>query len=152
MTTPNPNLTLWYTNPAQAWVTALPVGNGRLGAMVFGGVAQERLQLNEDTLWSGAPRDPNNPQALSVLPEVRRLIFAERYAEANELARQMQGNYTESYQPMGDLLLDFPFAAADTVSDYYRDLDLDRAIATTRYTVNGITYTREVFSSFPDQV
>ena len=146
------NLTLWYKTPAQTWVDALPLGNGRLGAMVFGGVAQERLQLNEDTLWSGAPHSSNNPQALSLLPEVRRLIFEERYAEANELAQQMQGRYTESYQPMGDLLLDFPFASTDAVSDYYRDLDLDRAVATTRYQIDGVTYTREVFSSFPDQV
>lgn len=151
MTTTDPNLKLWYKTPAQTWVNALPVGNGRLGAMVFGGVPHERLQLNEDTLWSGAPKDSNNPQALRILPEVRRLIFAGRYAEANQLAQQMQGSYTESYQPLGDLLLDFPFAAADAL-DYYRDLDLDRAVATTRYTVNGATYTREVFSSFPDQV
>ena len=87
-----------------------------------------------------------------MLPEVRRLIFEERYAEANELAKQMQGSYTESYQPLGDLLLDFPFANIDAVSAYYRDLDLDRAVATTRYTIDGVTYTREVFSSFPDQV
>jgi alpha-L-fucosidase 2 len=119
--------------------------------MVFGGIQQERLQLNEDTLWSGGPRDWNNPRALSVLPGVRRLIFEERYAEANELAKQMQGSYTESYQPLGDLLLNFQFASSDPTS-YYRDLDLDRAVATTRYTMDGATYTREVFSSFPDQV
>ena len=80
--------------------------------MVFGGIHQERLQLNEDTLWSGGPRDWNNPDALSVLPEVRRLIFEERYAEANALAKKMQGDFTESYQPLGDLLLDFQFANA----------------------------------------
>lgn len=152
MTQAGSDLILWYKTPAQQWINALPVGNGRLGAMVFGGIQHERLQLNEDTLWSGAPRDWNNAQSLRVLPEVRRLIFEERYAEANTLAQQMQGSYTESYQPLGDLLLDFPFADADAVSDYYRDLDLDRAIATTRYTIDGATYTREVFSSFPDQV
>jgi alpha-L-fucosidase 2 len=152
MTQANPDLTLWYKTPAQQWINALPVGNGRLGAMVFGGIQQERLQLNEDTLWSGGPRDWNNPQALQVLPEVRRLIFEERYAEANTLAQQMQGSYTESYQPLGDLLLDFPFADTEAVSAYYRDLDLDRAVATTCYTLDRATYTREVFSSFPDQV
>ena len=146
------DLTLWYTTPARQWINALPVGNGRLGAMVFSGIQQERLQLNEDTLWSGGPRDWNNPQSQQVLPEVRRLIFEERYAEANTLARQLQGSYTESYQPLGDLLLNFPFADTEAVSAYYRDLDLDRAVATTRYTVDGVTYTREVFSSFPDQV
>ena len=152
MTQADANLTLWYKTPAKRWINALPIGNGRLGAMVFGGIHQERLQLNEDTLWSGGPRDWNNPRALSVLPEVRRLIFEERYAEANELAKQMQGSYTESYQPLGDLLLDFQFANAVAVSGYARDLDLDRAVATTRYTIDGATYTREVFSSFPDQV
>lgn len=151
MTQAHENLTLWYKTPAQQWIDALPVGNGRLGAMVFGGIQHERLQLNEDTLWSGGPRDWNNTDALRVLPEVRRLIFEERYAEANTLAQQMQGNFTESYQPLGDLLLDFPITG-DMVSAYYRDLDLDRAVATTRYTIDGATYTREVFSSFPDQV
>jgi alpha-L-fucosidase 2 len=146
------NLVLWYETPARLWINALPVGNGRLGAMVFGGIQHERLQLNEDTLWSGGPRDWNNADALRVLSEVRRLIFEGRYSEANELSRQMQGSYTESYQPLGDLLLDFTFADSAAVSDYYRDLDLDRAVATTRYTIDGVTYTREVFSSFPDQV
>ncbi|MBX3083522.1 MAG: glycoside hydrolase family 95 protein [Anaerolineae bacterium] len=143
---------LWYTTPAQAWTNALPIGNGRLGAMVFGGVTQERLQLNEDTLWSGVPRQWNNAKALDALPEVRRLVLAGRYAEANELTKQMQGLYTESYQPMADLLLDFPAVSREHITDYYRDLDLDRAIATTRYRKEGATYTREVFSSFPDQV
>lgn len=146
------NLRLWYKTPAQQWTSALPVGNGRLGAMVFGGIHHERLQLNEDTLWSGEPRDWNNPQSLQVLPEVRRLIFAGRLAEANELCKQMQGPFTQSYQPLGDLLLDFPFDASTAVTGYYRDLDLDRAVATTRCSVDGVTYTREVFASFPDQV
>ena len=152
MTQTSADLTLWYKTPAQQWVSALPVGNGRLGAMVFGGIQHERLQLNEDTLWSGGPRDWNNAQALQVLPEVRRLIFEGRLAEANTLIQQTQGGYTESYQPLGDLLLDFPVENADNVSGYYRDLDLDRAVATTRFTIDGATYTREVFSSFPDQV
>jgi alpha-L-fucosidase 2 len=146
------DLKLWYKTPAQQWTNALPVGNGRLGAMVFGGIQHERLQLNEDTLWSGEPRDWNNPQSLQVLPEVRRLIFANRLAEANELCKQMQGPFTQSYQPLGDLLLDFPFIETTTLTNYYRDLDLDRAVATTRYKVDGVTYTREVFASFPDQV
>jgi alpha-L-fucosidase 2 len=152
MTRANPDLTLWYKTPAQQWINALPVGNGRLGAMVFGGIQQERLQLNEDTLWSGGPRDWNNAEALRVLPEVRRLIFEKRFAEANTLAQQMQGSYTESYQPLGDLLLEFPFVNTEAVSAYYRDLDLDRALATTSYVIDGATYTREVFSSFPDQM
>src|SRR4051794_31030015 len=96
------DLILWYQQPAQQWVEALPVGNGRLGAMVFGGVATERLQLNEDTLWSGGPTDWNNPQAKDVLPEVRRLIFAGKYVETDALCRKMQGPYNQSYEPLGD--------------------------------------------------
>ena len=122
MQQPETDLKLWYKTPAQQWTSALPVGNGRLGAMVFGGIHHERLQLNEDTLWSGEPRDWNNPQSLQVLPKVRRLIFAGRLAEANELCKQMQGPYTQSYQPLGDLLLDFPFATSTSVTDYYHDL------------------------------
>ncbi|MCB0068264.1 MAG: glycoside hydrolase N-terminal domain-containing protein, partial [Caldilineaceae bacterium] len=86
-----PELSLWYSAPATTWVEALPVGNGRLGAMVFGGIAQERLQLNEDTLWSGGPRAGDNPAARDVLPAVRDAIFASRYEEADRLAKQMQG-------------------------------------------------------------
>jgi alpha-L-fucosidase 2 len=148
--TPTP-LTLWYRQPAGTWVEALPVGNGRLGAMVFGGVAQERLQLNEDTLWSGSgPRDWNNPRAKELLPEVRKLLFAGRYAEANTLCQQMQGLFNEAYQPLGDVHLEF--SELTTTESYMRELDLSRAVATTRYTTDGVTFTREVFASFPDQV
>ena len=101
------HLTLWYRRPAQQWVEALPVGNGRLGAMVFGGIERERLQLNEDTLWSGGPRDWNNPNAPKVLAEVRRLIAEEKYVEADRAARGMQGPYTQSFEPLGDLVLAF---------------------------------------------
>lgn len=144
------HLTLWYRQPAQKWVEALPVGNGRLGAMIFGGVHQERLQLNEDTLWSGGPKDWNNPRAKAVLPEVRRAIAAEDYVKADQLCQQMQGAYTQSYQPLGDLYLDFE--TPEAYSDYYRDLALDDALATTRYRTNGVTFSREIFASFPDQV
>lgn len=148
---PSP-LRLWYRQPARAWVEALPVGNGRLGAMIFGHVHQERLQLNEDTLWSGGPRDWDNPQAKAVLPEVRRLILAGEYAAADALCQQMQGPYTQSYQPMADLYLTFmPDRSKDNIL-YYRELDLDRAVVTTHYEVDGVVYTREVFASFPDQV
>src|SRR5689334_23455828 len=101
------HLTLWYRRPAQQWVEALPVGNGRLGAMVFGGIERERLQLNEDTLWSGGPRDWNNPNAPAALAEVRRLIAEENYVEADRGARGMQGPYTQSFLPLGDLVLEF---------------------------------------------
>jgi hypothetical protein len=92
-------LKLWYRGPAAAWVEALPVGNGRLGAMVFGTLGRERLQLNEDTLWSGGPRDWNNPEAAAVLPEIRRLIAEGRYVEADAAAKRMMGPYTQSAPP-----------------------------------------------------
>ena len=101
-----PNLTLWYEQPARQWVEALPVGNGRLGAMVVGGVTEERLQLNEDTLWSGGPRAANNPGARDVLPQVREAVLAGDYVRADALAKQMQGLFNQSYQPLGDLRLD----------------------------------------------
>ncbi len=144
------NLTLWYRQPAQAWVEALPLGNGRLGAMVFGGVTDERVQLNEDTLWSGAPRDWNNPRARDLLPVIRGLIFEGKYAEADKIAQQMQGPFTQSYEPLADLRLHFD--AAGSVTDYRRDLNLDTAIATTTYTVADTTYRREALVSAPDQV
>ncbi|OQA40575.1 MAG: hypothetical protein BWY52_02836 [Chloroflexi bacterium ADurb.Bin325] len=144
------NLTLWYQQPARAWVEALPLGNGRLGAMVFGGLPDERLQLNEDTLWSGAPRDWDNPRARDLLPVIRELIFAGKYAEADKIAQQMQGPFTQSYEPLADLRLHF--AVAGPVTDYRRDLDLDTAIATTTYVVAGAAHRREALASAPDQV
>jgi alpha-L-fucosidase 2 len=141
---------LWYKQPAEVWVEALPIGNGRLGAMVFGGVRQERLQLNEDTLWAGLPRDWNNPQAKEALPLVRAAIEAEDWVQAHELCKRMQGPFTQPYLPLGDLHLDF--ASGGAYSDYERELDLDRALSTVRYRVGEATFTRECFSSFPDQV
>jgi alpha-L-fucosidase 2 len=144
------DLRLWYRQPAKQWVEALPVGNGRLGAMVFGGAAAERLQLNEITLWSGGPKDWNNPGARAVLPIVRAAVLAGRYAEADALCRQMQGPYNQSYQPLGDLLLDFAGTSAPT--NYERSLDLDRGVATVRFRDGDATFTRDIFSSFPDQI
>ncbi len=146
---------LWYAAPAALtnWTAALPIGNGRLGAMVFGGIERERIQLNEDTLWSGGPYDPVNTNALAALPEVRRLIFAGQYAEAQQLAGQkmMAKPLREmSYEPVGDLFLSFPTNGG--VTDYRRELDLDTAIARTAYTSGGVKFTREMFSSAVDQV
>ena len=146
-----PDLTLWYTAPANAWVEALPVGNGRLGAMVFGGITQERLQLNEETLWSGGPRPGDNPAARDMLPAVRAAIFAGQYAEADRLARQMQGIFTQSYLPLGDLLLAFDGIDTAAVTDYRRELSLDDAVATTRFVHDGATFSREIFASAPEQ-
>ncbi|MCB9161024.1 MAG: glycoside hydrolase family 95 protein [Caldilineaceae bacterium] len=140
---------LWYEHPARQWVEALPVGNGRLGAMVFGGATEERLQLNEDTLWSGGPRAADNPDAPKILPQVREAVLAGDYVRADALAKQMQGIFNQSYQPLGDLRLDFAHAAA--VTDYRRELDLDRALATVTYRADGATYTRTVFASAPAQ-
>src|SRR5690242_9597604 len=145
---PTSDLTLWYRQPAEQWVEALPIGNGRLGAMIFGGVAEERLQLNDDTLWSGGPRDWNNPEAKDALPEIRRLLFAGDYAAANELCRKLQGPFTESYMPLGDLRLSF--AEAGQPEDYRRDLDLDTALASVQYTSGGAAFTREIFASAPE--
>ena len=144
---------LWYRQPAVEWTEALPIGNGRLGAMVFGGVAHEHLQLNEDTLWAGGPYQPTNPEALPHLEELRALIFAGRYAEAESLANQnaMARPHLEmSYQPAGDLRLDF--AAGEPAEDYRRDLDLDSAVVVTSYRWGGITYRREAFVSAVDHV
>ncbi|UCG89374.1 MAG: glycoside hydrolase family 95 protein, partial [Gemmatimonadota bacterium] len=148
--TPHDGLVLWYRSPATAWVEALPIGNGRLGAMVFGGIGTERLQLNEDTLWSGEPKDWNNPDAREVLTRIRRLIFEGKYVEADQLSKQMMGPYTQSYMPLGDLSITLEHG--DIGRDYERQLNLETATASVRYTVGGITYKREVFASHPDQI
>ncbi|SDC98645.1 glycoside hydrolase family 95 protein [Niabella drilacis] len=145
-------LKLWYTKPAEAFEEALPVGNGRLGAMVYGGVPEERLSLNEATLWAGRPlrADTINPAAYKYLQPVRDALFNEDYRSADSLVRRMQGPFTESYAPLGSL--NFKFSEEGTVTDYRRELDLRRAVAKTSYTINGTVYTREVFASYPDQV
>jgi alpha-L-fucosidase 2 len=150
---PTEPLSLWYRQPAERWTEALAVGNGRLGAMVFGGLTRERLQLNEDTLWAGGPYDPVNPQAREALPEVRKLVFDGKYREAARMisARVMSKPLGQMpYQTAGDLILTFPEPAA--VENYRRDLNLDTAVATVEYTVQGTKFTRQVFSSPVDQV
>lgn len=143
---------LWYAQPAQEWTEALPVGNGRLGAMVFGRTGDERIQLNEETVWEGYARDTTNPKALEVLPEVRRLLFEGKNAEATTLAENMMGEpqRIKSYQTLGDLVLSF--APPGQTAGYRRSLNLDSGVASTRYTVDGVTYTRDVFASAPHNV
>ena len=134
-------LTLWYREPAKQWVEALPVGNGRLGAMIFGGVETERLQLNEDTLWSGGPYDSNNPE-LAALPEARPDIRRAIQGVHELIAKRMMANPGEMmYQTAGDLLLNFPDLKEAT--DYRRELNLDAAIARVGFTCNGVRYVRD---------
>lgn len=147
----NGNLKFWYTEPAEEWSEALPIGNGRLGAMVFGGVDQEHLQLNEETLWSGGPHSYDNPEAYENLSKVRELLDQEEFIKAEELADKMLGvpKFQMAYQPFGDLFLTFPKGQQST--DYRRELDLQNAISTVTYTVDGARYTRKTFASHPDQ-
>jgi alpha-L-fucosidase 2 len=164
------DLKLWYTKPATQWVDALPIGNGRLGAMVFGGgaidaphlkqnnesgpvptdPAKETLQLNEDTLWSGLPVDGNNLQAKQFLPAIRRAVLEEQdYHRADELCKKMQGLFSEAYQPIGSLHVDCTHSGA--VTDYRRELDLASAQVQIRYRADGVDFERTAFSSAPDQ-
>lgn len=143
---------LWYNKPATVWTEALPLGNGRLGAMVFGNINEELIQLNENTLWSGGPVKTNvNPDAPKYLPLIREALFNGKYDTAIALTKKMQGFFTESYMPLGDLLIKQNFK--DSVATaYYRDLDINDATATTKFTIDGITFKREIFTSVPDQV
>lgn len=146
-------LIMWYEKPAKQWVEALPVGNGRLGAMVFGDPAKETIQLNENTVWAGSPNRNDNPNAKASLSEVRKLIFEGKYKEAQDLVNQnfiSKTSHGMSYQAVGNLRLSAP--GNSNYSGYYRELDLARAVTSTRYTSNGVNFKTETFSSFPDQV
>ncbi len=146
--------TLWYAQPATKWVEALPVGNGRLGAMVFGGTASERINLNEQTIWTGGPYDPTRTGGPEALPEIRRLIFAGKYREAEALFNKtMMGKPVEQmkYQPLGDLLLEFPGHASRRPITTAISIST-QAVAGVTYRVGGTQFRREVFSSAPDQV
>ncbi len=144
-------LTLWYDEPAKEWVEALPVGNGRLGAMVFGGLADERIQFNEDTLWTGIPRDYLQPGAKEYLPKVRQLLAEGKQREAQKVAEHLMSKplRQESYQPFGDIRLHFP--DHENVRDYRRELNLDEGIVSVRYRIGDTGFKREVFSSAVDQ-
>ena len=158
----NPNRpTLWYREAAKKWTEALPVGNGRLGAMIFGNTARERIQLNEDTVWSGGPYDPTNPKGREALPEIRRLVFARESLKAHRpFGRTMFGDAIPQmqYQPLGDLWLTFPRQSQQPdhqrqlatdmalimptpVSEYRHQLDLDEAIATVKFRAGNVTFT-----------
>ncbi len=144
---------LWYTKPAEDFNHALPIGNGRMGAMVFGGTADEVFKLNEDSVWSGGRRNRNNPDAKEGLTEIRQLLQEEKIAEAEKIAFQkMQGVTPNSrhYMPLGNLNLHMDFSGK--AKQYYRSLDLERALATVRFTADEVTYVREAFASEPDKV
>lgn len=146
------NLKLWYQQPAKTWVEALPVGNSSMGAMVYGGTSREELQLNEETLWGGGPYRNDNPKALESLAEVRNLIFSGKTMDAQNLIDQTfyTGRNGMPYQTIGSLIIEAP--GHEKAKNYYRDLNLERAVATTRYQVDGVNFQREVFASLPDRV
>lgn len=144
---------LWYDRPAQYWNEALPIGNGRLGAMVYGNVFSDRLQLNEETIWAGQPNNNANPEALEYLPKVRQLVWEGKYKEAQDMATahvQSKTNHGMPFQPFGDLYINFP--GVGNYTNYYRELSIDSARAITRYTINGVQYQREYISSFSSNV
>jgi alpha-L-fucosidase 2 len=146
-------LTLWYDRATTAFEEALPLGNGRLGAMVFGGVATERVMLNDSTLWTGGPIDPEvNPEAITFLPKVRVALFKGDYRLADELTKKLQGKYSESYAPLGDLYIDAPLVAGARPEAFRRQLDIATATARTSFSLGPVSYTRDYFVSYPDRV
>ncbi len=146
------NTTLWYAQPALKWTTALPIGNGRLGAMIFGGISDERIQFNEDTLWTGQPHDYANTNGPQVLPAIRALLAAGKNQAAGVLAKSSflgTPSRQKAYQPFGDLHLHF--FGTENATNYHRSLDLDSALASVTYRANGVTYQRDAVASYPDQ-
>ena len=144
---------LWYDTPAQVWTEALPLGNGRLGAMVYGNPANEQIQLNEETIWAGRPNNNANPEAREWIPKIQKLVFEGRYREAQDMCTAHVKSATNQgmpYQPFGDLRISFP--GHGRYDNYYRELSLDSARTVVRYSVDGVNYTRETFASFPDRV
>ncbi|WP_042201076.1 glycoside hydrolase family 95 protein [Paenibacillus camerounensis] len=147
---------MWYDAPARNWEEALPVGNGRLGGMVFGGIKQEQIQFNEDSVWSGGPRDRNNPDAAEHLPRIRQLLFDGKLNEAHELVEAaMSGTPCSQrhYMTAGDLMIRMNHAAdLAEPGSYRRELDLEQAVTSMQYVYEGVTFRREVFCSFPARV
>lgn len=150
----NASTTLWFDRPAENWNEALPIGNGRLGGMVYGTPYTELVQLNEDSVWHGGPTNRNNPDALKHLPEIRRLIFAGRIREAQELCAFALSGIPEEqrhYEPLGNLYLLFE-GSMEEISDYRRTLDLATATAEVSFLRNGVRYRRQILTSYPDGV
>ena len=130
-----------YKKPANSWTEALPIGNGRLGTMVFGGIEKEHLQLNEDTLWSGGPIEGNNAGAKELLPTLQKLIDGEKYVKADQFSQKVMGPHTQSYLPFGNI--NIQFYHGDHASDYVRELDLASAVSKVSYKVGAIKYSGE---------
>jgi alpha-L-fucosidase 2 len=151
---PKPGLKLWYKQPSgRVWENALPIGNGRMGAMVYGNVERETIQLNEHTVWSGSPNRNDNPLALDSLAIIRQLIFEGKQKEAERIANRViitKKSHGQKFEPIGSLQLSFN--GHEDFTNYHRELDIERAVTKTTYTSNGVTYTREAFASFPDRV
>ncbi|PYE48073.1 glycoside hydrolase family 95 protein [Paenibacillus barcinonensis] len=144
-------MNIQFGSPAAYWVEALPIGNGKLGGMVFGGIEKERIALNEDTLWSGYVQDWNNPEAREVLPRIRELIANKQYVEADLLSKKMMGPFTQSYLPFGDLELVMEHGQLCERKTYQRKLDISTGVVSVSYEIGGVRYDREVFASHPDQ-
>src|SRR5690349_23264573 len=147
-------LKLWYRQPSgSTWENALPIGNGRLGAMIYGNTDKEIIQLNEHTVWSGGPNRNDNPLSLDSLQIIRQLIFEGKQKEAERIANRViitKKSHGQMFQPVGSLQLSFD--GHDNYTNYYRELDIERAVTKTAYTIDGVTYTREVLASFPGRV
>ena len=152
-TTPARDMVLWYRQPAEKWLEAMPLGNGLMGAMVFGGIRQERIALNESTFWSGRPHDYDHPEALRYFPQIRDLVFAGKFQEAERMAdTNFYGRPAaqQAFQPLGDLLLTVD--GVEQAEDYRRELDMETGVAKIAFRVGDARFTREVFVSYPDRV
>src|SRR6478736_2120065 len=150
----NASLKLWYNKPSgDIWENALPLGNGHLGAMVYGNVEKETIQLNEHTVWSGSPNRNDNPLALDSLAVIRQLIFEGKQKDAEEIANRViitKKSHGQKFEPVGSLQL--AFDGHENFSNYRRELDIERAVSKTSYTIGDVTYTREALASLPDRV
>lgn len=144
---------LWYRQPAQKWLEAMPIGNGYMGGMVFGGIQQERIALNESSFWSGRPHDYNDTNAIKYFPQIRDLVFAGKFQEAEKMADDHFWGIPkaqQAYEPIGDLIL--KFNGPDNVQDYRRGLNMETGVARTTYRIGDALFTRDIFMSYPDHV
>lgn len=146
------DMVLWYRQPATSWLQAMPLGNGMIGAMVFGGVPQERIALNESSFWSGRPHNYDDTNAFQYFPKIRDLVFADKFQEAEKMANDHfwgTPKAQEAFQPIGDLILSFD---ATNFTDYRRELDMETGVAKITYRSGDALITREAFVSWPDHV